>query len=427
MDSPPNLPLKTSHSKRILTPALLSMTLLFALSGTQALADDTHSASKSTNQNSDLTDYVKSAEGCYVYQPKASLSNRVKWDGRCVDDYAEGQGIAEWYNNNQRTRRYQGNFIHGKLQGKGRIDWDVEVDCECEYDYYEGELKDSQPFGQGTMHFTNGNQYKGGFVYQGQTTTGIFTWGPGSDYYSDRYEGDFLDGMRQGKGVYTWGEYSPWAGDRYQGDYRKGQQHGYGIYTSSDGSRYEGSWQNNIKSGYGEMLFTDGSTYKGQWNNSFGTNYGIRTWPNGARYEGHSLDGAPHGYGKLTYASGEIYEGEFAYVLREGKGKMTAPSGAWVEVEFIDDKPYGKGINVRANGIRYKGQFRGYDAWGYGHLTVPKAAFDDDKRAKNGVWQGDTFVEKGWFYDNKFKFPCNSYEHCVQVAASHPEYQQYMD
>ena len=129
----------------------------------------------------------------------------------------------------------------------------------------------------------------------------------------------------------------------------------------------------------------------------------------------------------MTYPNGTTYEGDFEYGQREGHGKLTYTDGAWLEAEFKNDEPNGQGINVRSNGIRYEGQFRSYDAWGFGHLTVPKAAFDDDKRAKNGVWQGDIFVEKGWFYDNKFKFPCDNHEHCLDVAASNPDYQQYMD
>ena len=417
---------KQSLAKAASLPLLFGLLLPTALFTTSA-----HSAL--SNANDDFTDvrdaarhnFAKTKDGCYLYKPLLSFGHIVEWDGACPNGYADGQGTAKWYNKDGLASTYTGTYTRGKLQGKGRIDWHIEVGCE--YDYYEGELKDSQPFGQGTMRFTDGNQYQGGFAPRGETTTGIFTWGPGSDYYSDRYEGEFLNGNFHGHGVYTWGEHSYWAGDRYEGEYRKGRHHGYGTYTSSDGTSYEGNWENHVKSGYGKVSFTDGSVYKGIWNNDFSPNYGIRTWPNGARYEGETMDGTPHGHGKMTYPNGITYEGDFEYSQREGHGTLTYTDGAWLDAEFKDDEPNGQGINVRANGIRYEGQFRGYDAWGFGHLTVPKAAFNDDKRAKNGVWQGDTFIEKGWFYDNKFKFPCDNHEHCLEVAASNPEYQQYMD
>lgn len=285
------------------------------------------------SKNAITNDYIKTATGCQVYRPPLSYGNRVTWSGDCQSGYAQGEGVAKWYNGKQYTSRYQGNFIAGKLQGKGRIDW--EIITNCDFDYYEGELKDSDVMGRGIFHYTDGNIYDGIFTPRGQPAKAVFTWGAGSEYHGDRYEGEFLNGKRQGKGIYTWGEYSQWAGDVYEGEYRNGLHHGFGIYTEPNGSRYEGDFD---------------------------------------------------------------------------KGLQT-----------------GEGVSTRANGIRYAGSFQDGKAWGYGHLTAPRTAYDDDKRAINGVWQGDTFVEKGWFYDNKFKFPCDSTADCMQVAKRDATKRQYLD
>lgn len=410
-------------SKNLTT--LLSLSVFTLLSSISTSVNAINASAATNTEHTTKTGYVKTATGCQVYRPPLSFGNRVKWSGDCPLGYAQGQGVAEWYNGKALTSRYQGVFTQGKLQGAGRIDWEVVTNCG--FDYYEGELTDSGILGRGVLHYTDGSVYDGVFATRGQPTTAIYTWGIGSEYHSDRYEGGFLNGQKHGKGVYTWGEYSPWAGDVYEGEYRNNLEHGFGIYTNSNGDRYEGHWSKGERSGYAKMTYADGSVFKGQWNSDFGNNYGNRTWPNGANYDGQFLDGNPHGQGKMTYPSGTVYQGDYEYGQRQGNGKITNSDGAWLEGEFKDDAPNGEGINVRANGIRYAGSFIEGKAWGFGHLTAPRAAYDDDKRATNGVWQGNTFVEKGWFYDNKFKFPCDNTEDCIKVAESDITKQKYLD
>lgn len=362
-----------------------NLTMLFSLSTFTLLSFISASvnacgASEAANTESAIENgYVRTTTDCQVYRPALSFGNHVKWSGDCPSGYAQGQGVAEWYNGEALTSRYQGVFTQGRLQGAGRIDWEVATNCG--FDYYEGELTDSDILGRGVLHYTDGSVYDGVFATRGQPTTAIYTWGVGSEYHSDRYEGGFLNGQKHGKGVYTWGEYSPWAGDIYEGEYRNNLEHGFGIYTEGNGNRYAGQW----------------------------------------------LKGKRSGYAKMTYADGSVYQGDYEYGQRQGKGKITNADGAWLEGEFKDDAPNGESINVRANGIRYAGSFIEGKAWGFGHLTAPRAAYDDDKRAKNGIWQGDTFVEKGWFYDNKFKFPCDSIEDCIKIAQGDTTKQKYLD
>lgn len=367
--------------------------------------------------------YVKSDSGCQVYKPSISFGNRVEWHGQCPNSYAQGKGVAEWYNGKQLASRYQGTFTQGKLEGIGRIDWKLETNCD--FDYYQGELKDSHPMGKGIMNFTDGNRYDGLYVPAGQLAKAVFTWGAGNEYYSDRYEGTFLNGQKHGHGTYTWGEQSAWAGDVYEGEYKNNKQHGYGVYTEGNGSRYKGNWEKGRKSGYGEMAESDGTIYKGEWKNDLRDGYGKITWSDGMSYEGQMLNNQFHGNGKMIYTNGVVYEGEWANGKSHGQGKRAFDDGGYVEGEYREGQPY-EATAVRANGIRYAGSFQDGKAWGFGHLTAPRTAYDDDKRAVNGVWQGDTFVEKGWFYDNKFKFPCDSTEDCQQVAAKDVTKQAYM-
>ena len=397
--------------------------LLLSIASTTVSAGTTLEAVASNNATTG--DYIKTATGCQVYRPPLSYGNRVTWSGDCQSGYAQGEGVAKWYNGKQYTSRYQGRFIDGKLQGKGRIDW--EIITNCDFDYYEGELKDSDVMGRGIFHYTDGNIYDGIFTPRGQPTKAVFTWGAGSDYHSDRYEGEFLNGKRQGKGTYTWGEYSQWAGDVYEGEYKNNQQHGYGTYTEEDGSYYEGQWQDNTKSGQGKELYSNGLRYEGEFRNNYANGQGNLYWIEGDQYQGQVKQALPHGQGKIFYKNGDIFEGTFVEGKRHGKGKHIFAAGSRYEGDFDKGLQTGEGVSTRANGIRYAGSFQDGKAWGYGHLTAPRTAYDDDKRAINGVWQDDTFVEKGWFYDNKFRFRCDSTADCMQVAKRDATKRQYLD
>ena len=72
---------------------------------------------------------------------------------------------------------------------------------------YVGEVKRKRPHGNGSVLYTNGDKYNGGFV----------------------------NGMREGTGVY---EYK--NGDRYEGGYNEDEKHGTGVFVFADGRKYDG-------------------------------------------------------------------------------------------------------------------------------------------------------------------------------------------
>lgn len=84
-------------------------------------------------------------------------------------------------------------------------------------DYYDGELKDDQPHGNGIMKFSSGSEYDGSWnknnmhglgeyrnangqiykgIYANNKKNGIFLlWGPNGDLYQGRYKDDKRDGL----------------------------------------------------------------------------------------------------------------------------------------------------------------------------------------------------------------------------------------
>lgn len=67
---------------------------------------------------------------------------------------------------------------------------------------YEGEVKNGQPHGQGSLLFLNG----------------------------DKYVGEFKNGTPEGQGTFFFKN-----GDKYTGGYKNGDMHGEGIIELSDG------------------------------------------------------------------------------------------------------------------------------------------------------------------------------------------------
>jgi hypothetical protein len=74
-----------------------------------------------------------------------------------------------------------------------------------------GEFKDGLPNGQGTLTFTDGSKYVGGFEHDNFSGQGIFTNADG-----DRYVGEFKAGQADGRGTL----YGPDGGIKQSGRWK---------------------------------------------------------------------------------------------------------------------------------------------------------------------------------------------------------------
>ena len=73
----------------------------------------------------------------------------------------------------------------------------------------------------------------------------------------DYYDGDLYDNKPHGQGIYTWAN-----GDRYEGGYWEGRRHGYGVYYYSNGDHYEGTYWKGKLHGYGVYTWANGDSYQ---------------------------------------------------------------------------------------------------------------------------------------------------------------------
>merc|ERR1711871_131976 len=105
-------------------------------------------------------------------------------------------------------------------------------------------------------------------------------------------------------------------GEHYQGGWVQDRPEGpMGVYTNPQGQRYTGPWLQGLFHGHGgQCTYPDGSCYEGSWLKGYRHTYGsatlgIMTWTGGeyadCRWEGPWLDDQMDGTGVWTSARGE--------------------------------------------------------------------------------------------------------------------------
>ena len=175
-------------------------------------------------------------------------------------------------------------------------------------DVYEGEWKNDNMHGQGTMTYKN----------------------------KDIYQGNWENGKRQGKGkLYI-------SGRKIKPSHKTATQ---------EREIYNGNWVNDKKHGKGEYIFSDYTKYIGDWENDNENGKGILEDENGNKiYDGQWKDGNKHGIGKLYYPNGNIrYEGTFKND-REYEGKLFIQNEEGINTKYIKGKFYNENLKEKITG-----------------------------------------------------------------------------
>ncbi len=118
---------------------------------------------------------------------------------------------------------------------------------------YNGQLKNGEIEGQGTLSFSDGSIYTGSFQNGEMNGQGTMIFPDGTTYV-----GELKDGMLFGKGVLTFPD-----GSRYEGSFENNKYHGRGKWFSHLGLRYEGRFRYGKFHGRGVCSLPDGSSYTG--------------------------------------------------------------------------------------------------------------------------------------------------------------------
>ena len=76
---------------------------------------------------------------------------------------------------------------------------------------------------EGTYHFSNGDQYVGGWENGKRTGRGTYIWPDG-----EKYVGDFRGGNKSGRGTYYFNDGEIWTGQFLNGEWVTGTKYGPG-------------------------------------------------------------------------------------------------------------------------------------------------------------------------------------------------------
>jgi hypothetical protein len=266
-----------------------------------------------------------------------------------------------------------------------------------EWGTYDGEVEavSGNRQGKGKMTYASGAYYEGGFV-------------------NDKFHGE--------KGVYHWSD-----GDEYEGGWKDGERHGVGVFRVADGtlevSKYdagaakgEGVWLSAdrkaaIKLVDGEKtteyVIEDAATFlKDNYNLSMpsptqaeSVSTQNETLPTSSKvgllgklFSKQRIDSD----GKLMFKDhGDwgSYDGDVDNNgIRQGKGKMTYTSGSYYDGCFVDDKFHGeKGRYHWSDGEEYEGGWKDGERHGVGVFrsndgTVTYSMYDSGMVKGEGVW-----------------------------------------
>ena len=189
------------------------------------------------------------------------------------------QGIWENDNLNKGTIYYEDGSIYiGDIKnymrhGKGKMKSDLEK--------YDGNWKEDQKDGDGTLIFSDGTKYIGQFKNNNFNGKGKMEWKDGffyEGYFLNNflhgegylrgnnehiYKGQFQNGKFHGKGTFKWINRNE-STEYYKGNYSSGQKDGKGEFHFKNGHIYNGFWKSGEPDGEG-IYETSNRKYYGNW------------------------------------------------------------------------------------------------------------------------------------------------------------------
>ena len=210
------------------------------------------------------------------------------------------------------------------------MEW-VRIGVDDIHPKYEGETKNDEPNGIGTLTYPNGH----------------------------KFEGEWNDGKQHGRGTFTWSD-----GRKYTGMFKNGKPYGQGTYTYLDGTKNLGKWEVTQENFLWKTNFDDDAQPKEistlyHWETSSGMEWvTIGVDDIHPKYEGETKNDEPNGIGTLTYPNGHKFEGEWNDGEQHGRGTFTWSDGRKYTGMFKNGKPYGQGTYTYLDGTKNLGKWK---------------------------------------------------------------------
>jgi hypothetical protein len=98
--------------------------------------------------------FILDKKGCKVGNPSPKPDESVSWSGACLNGYADGKGVLQWYVNGVPSTRYDGTLHEGVLAGQGKLTMPDGAS-------YEGGWRAGKQHGNGVQMMPDGTRYEG--------------------------------------------------------------------------------------------------------------------------------------------------------------------------------------------------------------------------------------------------------------------------
>jgi len=176
----------------------------------------------------------------------------------------------------------------------------------------------------------------------------IICFSPWTAYADECVEGDCVNGT--GTMVFS-------TGHKFTGGFKDGMRHGEGVLLMPGRRKIVGVWQDN-EIVEGTYTYSDGSIFTGRWKFRERSGLGTLAWLDGRTYTGEFKNDQRHGKGTMIYPDGRKYVGDFKFGERTGQGTMTYPDGRKYIGEFKDGERTGQGTLIMPDGRQRVGEFK---------------------------------------------------------------------
>ena len=211
--------------------------------------------------------------------------NGKKWNGKFyspndINNYYElknGKGFIKKYSDNGIYVDFEGEYLNGEKNGKGKQFYYAYDELEFEGEYLNGE--------KWTGKYYNKNNTQ---IYELKDGKGFI-----KEYHSFinvKFEGEYLNGEKNRKGK----EYNKLGELKFEGEYINGKREGIGKEYDENKLVFEGEYKNGEKNGKGKEYNKNGELI----------------------FEGDYSNGKRNGKGKEYENNKLIFEGEFLYGYR---------------------------------------------------------------------------------------------------------------